>query len=407
MKMKNIYPLLAILLLPPSHATATDHETTKDGVIIRLKQKRPEDVQSIRLQVINEKIIHVSATPERTFSAKPSLISVFDTGKHHPDFTVKEEKESIILSTRSLHARVSLNTGEIGFTDPAGNPILNENEGGGKTFRAIEVENTKGYELRQVFESSDDEAFYGLGQHQADEFNYKGKNEELFQYNTKVAVPFVLSNKNYGILWDNYSLSRFGDPRDYAQLNEAFRLYDKEGREGGLTGTYIPHPQRGKDTLVRTEPFLYFENLKANREYLPEGFPLMGANVTFEGELEAFLLYYAGYVKVYLDNELLVPERWRTAWNPNSYKFTANLPTGKRIPLRIEWKPDGGESYCGLRVLTPVTDKEQNQLSLFSEMGNEIDYYFIYGNSMDEVISGYRTLTGKAQIMPKWAMGFW
>ena len=54
MKMKNIYPLLAILLLPPSHATATDHETTKDGVIIRLKQKRPEDVQSIRLQVINE-----------------------------------------------------------------------------------------------------------------------------------------------------------------------------------------------------------------------------------------------------------------------------------------------------------------------------------------------------------------
>lgn len=414
MKMKNIYPLLAILLLPLSHATATDHETTKNGVIIRLKQKRPEDVQSIRLQVINEKIIHVSATPERTFSAKPSLISVFDTGKHHPDFTVKEEKESIILSTRSLHARISLNTGEIGFTDPAGNPILNENEGGGKTFRAIEVENTKGYELRQVFESSDDEAFYGLGQHQADEFNYKGKNEELFQYNTKVAVPFVLSNKNYGILWDNYSLSRFGDPRDYAQLNEAFRLYDKEGREGGLTGTYIPHPQRGKDTLVRTEPFLYFENLKANREYLPEGFPLMGANVTFEGELEAsesglhrFLLYYAGYVKVYLDNELLVPERWRTAWNPNSYKFTANLPTGKRIPLRIEWKPDGGESYCGLRVLTPVTDKEQNKLSLFSEMGNEIDYYFIYGNSMDEVISGYRTLTGKAQIMPKWAMGFW
>lgn len=100
---------------------------------------------------------------------------MFDTGKHHPDFTVKEEKESIILSTRSLHARVSLNTGEIGFTDPAGNPILNENEGGGKTFRAIEVENTKGYELRQVFESSDDEAFYGLGQHQADEFNYKGK----------------------------------------------------------------------------------------------------------------------------------------------------------------------------------------------------------------------------------------
>ena len=66
----------------------------------------------------------------------------------------------------------------------------------------------------------------------------------------------------------------------------------------------------------------------------------------------------------------------------------------------------GSEMCIRDRVLTPVTDKEQNKLSLFSEMGNEIDYYFIYGNSMDEVISGYRTLTGKAEIMLKWAMGF-
>jgi alpha-D-xyloside xylohydrolase len=26
---------------------------------------------------------------------------------------------------------------------------------------------------------------------------------------------------------------------------------------------------------------------------------------------------------------------------------------------------------------------------------------------MDEVISGYRKLTGKATMVPKWAMGFW
>src|SRR5690606_6258566 len=32
---------------------------------------------------------------------------------------------------------------------------------------------------------------------------------------------------------------------------------------------------------------------------------------------------------------------------------------------------------------------------------------FVHGESLDEVVSGYRALTGKAQIMPKWAMGFW
>ena len=36
-----------------------------------------------------------------------------------------------------------------------------------------------------------------------------------------------------------------------------------------------------------------------------------------------------------------------------------------------------------------------------------IDYYFVYGQSMDSIVSGYRTLTGRAPILPKWAWGFW
>ena len=36
-----------------------------------------------------------------------------------------------------------------------------------------------------------------------------------------------------------------------------------------------------------------------------------------------------------------------------------------------------------------------------------MDWYFIAGEDADEIISGYRTLTGKAPIMPKWAMGYW
>jgi alpha-D-xyloside xylohydrolase len=40
-------------------------------------------------------------------------------------------------------------------------------------------------------------------------------------------------------------------------------------------------------------------------------------------------------------------------------------------------------------------------------MGNQIDYYFIRGSNIDKVISGYRTLTGKAPVMPKWALGYW
>ena len=409
--MKNTLILLAAIML--CACTPTGYKKQADGVTVHVNPKSPQDAKQVRLQVINDKIIRVSATPDREFVDEASLIIVpQEQGATAFDMVEKEGK--VILSTQSIQAEVDLATGEVTFADSIGNPILQERVGGGKNFEAINIEGTKGYSMQQVFESPADEAFYGLGQHQADEFNYKGKNEELFQYNTKVSVPFIVSNKNYGLLWDNYSLSRFGNPTDYLQLNEVFKIYDQNGKPGGLTGTYVPAANSKASTLVRTEPFLYFENLKANKEYLPAEFPLMGSQVTFEGSIEApetgeyrFQLYYAGYVKVYLNNRLIVPERWRTAWNPNSYKFATTLEANQQVPIKIEWTPDGGESYCGLRVLSPVEDGIQEQLSLFSEMGNEIDYYFIYGDDMDEVISGYRTLTGKAQIMPKWAMGYW
>lgn len=407
MNMKNI---CCSLLLACLFGSCSDkgYVQTSDGVIVKVRQNTSGATQLVRLRVMGDKVIGVSATVEHTFTDPQSLIVI--PPKQQTSFAVAQKGDTITLSTEAIHASVLASTGEVWFTDQNNQLILQENKGGGKTFTPIEVEGTKGYTIRQVFESPQDEAFYGLGQHQSDEFNYKGKNEELFQYNTKVSVPFVVSNKNYGILFDSYSLCRFGNPNEYEQLNRAFTLYDKEGKKGTLTGTYV---SREGDVLTRQEDSIYFENLKTTKN-LPKKFPLMGAKVTYEGEIEPsqsgeykFILYYAGYVKVYLNNKLVVPERWRTAWNPNSYKFAVDLEAGKRVPLKIEWQPDGSQSYCGLRALNPVDSKEQGKQSWWSEMTKQLDYYFVGGASMDEVISGYRTLTGKSPIMPKWAMGFW
>ena len=398
-------------LLSLFSCTQQGYEKTSDGVIFSLSQSDKNEVKKLRLQVVNDKIIHVSATPENRFSTEKSLIIDKRTGSN-PQFEIEEADNFVILKTVALQVKIQRNSGEITFADAHGRPILRENEGGGKSFAPVSIEGTKGYELHQIFESPEDEAFYGLGQHQADEFNYKGKNEALFQYNTKVSIPFVISDKNYGILWDNYSLSRFGDKRDYTQLSSLFKLFDAEGNAGGLTAVYAPF-KKDDSPVVRTEKDIFYEDLKSVKN-LPEGFQLFGSNVTYTGEIMSdesgiyrFHLYYAGYVKVFFNNELIIPERWRTAWNPNGYKFEVDMEAGKRVPVRIEWKPDGGQSYLGLRALSPVPEAEQNKLSIYSEIGNEIDYYFISGDSMDDVISGYRTLTGKSQIMPKWAMGYW
>jgi len=389
--------------------TAGNYNKSDDGIVVTLKPSDDADPHLVRLQVINANIIRVSATPEATFSDRISLVVLPREGEKAP-FTVTDSQEEVVLATDSIVARVSLKTGSVQFSDKQGNPILQELTEGGLTFAPVKVDNFTGYSFRQVFESPDDEAFFGLGQHQSDEWNYKGKNEILYQYNTKVSVPFVISNREYGILWDNYSLTKFGDTRDYLNLSQ-FKLYNRDGDEGGLTASYVS--SEGEVYIERDEAELDYENL-TSVENFPEGFPFWQSEITWDGELETeesgeyeFKLYYAGYTRVFMDGVEVVPERWRTSWNPNTYKFRVRLEAGKRVPVSIQWKPDGGISYIGLKVLGPLDPEEQGRLSLWSEMGQELDYYFIHGENMDRVISGYRSITGKAPIMPNWAYGFW
>ena len=425
----------AALILGAMGVQAADFVQNGNYLTVQLKQHQNYGPSQIRLQVVGDRIIRVQATAEQSFRSKQSLIIVPQNSK--AQYKVEEQGDDLIITTAAMRAVLNETTGQITFYDLKDQVLLKEVAQGGKTFKPFTVPDREigvdiakvpeaqkhGWSWRALFDSPDNEAFYGLGQHQSEELNMKGKNEDLFQYNTKVSVPFVISNKNYGILWDSYSYSRWGNPDDYLQLNRAFKLYDKDGKEGQLTGTYV---DKNGQKIVRGEDSIYFEYAmpetseicnktdKGGIQNLPKGFALNGSKVVYEGYVEAptnsfyqFILYYAGYMKIYIDGKLVVPERWRTAWNPNSYKFETAIPKGKKTPIRIEWQPDGDVSYCGLRVAAPRSEAEKNQLSIWSEMSPDMDYYFIAGKDMDEVISGYRTLTGKAPVYPKWVLGFW
>lgn len=406
MKLNGIAVLLLSALIV-SGADAAGYTPVKDGVVVSTSGG------DVRLKVINDKIIRVSATPGDKFPEDASLVVLPVKGT--PKYTVTESDGNVNIITSEIKAVVSEKSGAVTFFDKSGKKILQERQNG-RAFSPIKVEGTDGYTVQQTFESlNDNEGLYGLGQHQANEFNYKGKNEELFQYNTKVSVPFIVSTDNYGLLWDSYSLCRWGRPDDYKQLGDVFKLYDKNGKEGALTGTYIAAD--GKE-LIREEPLIYFEHLirgdLSHVVNLPRDFNFWNSHVTFEGEIEPqesgefeFILYYSGYQTVYIDNKKVVDTRWRTAWNPNSYKFSVNLKKGEKVPVRIDWEPNGSVAYCGLRVYAPTDPGTKKQMSWWGEMQDMIDYYFIYGDNMDDVIAGYRTLTGKSPIMPKWAMGYW
>ena len=435
MRLTKTLLISAVLLMSATGMQAAGFNQNGNYLTVQLKQHQNFGPSQIRLQVVSDKIIRVQATAEQGFRDKQSLIIVPQKGK--ANYKVEEQGEKLIITTAAMRAVLNEATGQITFYDLKDHVLLNEVAQGGKTFKPFTVPDREigvdiakvpesqkhGWSWRALFDSPDNEAFYGLGQHQSEELNMKGKNEDLFQYNTKVSVPFVISNKNYGILWDSYSYCRWGNPEDYLQLNRAFKLYDKDGKEGQLTGTYV---DKNGQKIVRCEDSIYFEYAmpetseicnktdKGGIRNLPKGFALNGSKVVYEGYVEAptnsfyqFILYYAGYMKIYIDGKLVVPERWRTAWNPNSFKFETPIKKGVKTPIRIEWQPDGDVSYCGLRVAAPRSEAEKNQLSIWSEMSPDMDYYFIAGQNLDEVISGYRTLTGKASLYPKWTLGFW
>ena len=120
----------------------------------------------------------------------------------------------------------------------------------------------------------------------------------------------------------------------------------------------------------------------------------------------AFRFTYGGYLKLTVNGKTVF-DKWRQAWNPGTALADIYLEKGKRSLVRIEWIPDGGESYVSATFLPPALIEDENTFSFLSSAGRQIDYYFIKGNATDDVVKGYRELTGKAPIVPRWAMGFW
>jgi alpha-D-xyloside xylohydrolase len=64
------------------------------------------------------------------------------------------------------------------------------------------------FHIEASFEAYDDERIYGLGQHQHGRLDQKGCVIELIQRNTEVSIPFLLSSRGYGFLWNNPAVGR-------------------------------------------------------------------------------------------------------------------------------------------------------------------------------------------------------
>lgn len=369
------------------------------------------NVKAIKLQVISDKIIGITASADSNFSETRSLITVYPNSTEN--FTTNETNDVVVLKTRSLTATINKQTGAVSFADANGNSILKEKQMNGRSLKPVVYDGETFYKIKQSFETTADDAIYGLGQHQDGIVNYRNQQVYFFQNNTEVAVPFLISSKNYGILWDNYSLSTIGDIRPFEQLS-SLKLFSVNGEQGWLTASYFnDNSDTSKASFTKAESSINYPYLGDTKLFLPADFNIAKGMVRWQGSFASsftgvhkFRFTYAGYFKVWIDGKLWV-DRWRQPWNPGSEVINIPLEKDRKYAVKIEWIPDGGESYTSAKWLSPVPDEMQNEYSFLSDAGRQLDYYFVYGSNMDDVIAGYRYLTGKATIAPAWALGFW
>ena len=401
--------ILGVVLVPPraEAAPAAAYRRIPRGIIVT---PAGGAARRVRLEVVTDRIVHVTAFPSTDLALPQSLMAV-RTGSTKVPFTVRRSDAMVALATRDLIVQVRLADGQVIFRNKHGRLISAELPGG-TSFQPVTVDGQSFYRIRQQFMSWPGEAFYGLGQQQTGLINYKGRSLTLAQHNMSIAVPMVVSSRDYGILWDNDSITRFGNPRPWQQLSPGLILFNAQGKRGGLTARYYVH---GKLVLERTERRIDYQYLTWHAHY-PRSFPkalakLPQVRVVWSGAIEArrsglhtFTLYGSDAQQLWLGGHEIL-DTWRQNWNPWYRNFRVRMQAGKPIAIRLVWDRKGG--YIALLQRPPRPKAVRERLSLYSQLGHAINYYFIDGHSIAQVISGYRRVTGRAVLLPRWAYGYW
>ncbi len=177
-------------------------QQTSDGVTFSM------GTGTLKVLVCSESIIHVMYSPTTTFPTRADYVVIKESWPTSK-WTMQSSDDAVTISTTLLKVTVARKDGAISYADLNGNPLVTESSrkmtaekvNGEDTYRAESFVNIYGSH----------EGLYGLGQHQAGVWDYRGESVDISQDNSNIAVPLMLSSKGYGIFWNNTSRSRFNN----------------------------------------------------------------------------------------------------------------------------------------------------------------------------------------------------
>ena len=159
----------------------------------------------MKVQVCQANIIRVQYTSTSTLPTKDSL-SVSNTWSTPTTFCVAEASGTVTITTACMKAKVNTSSGLVSYTDASDSAIVAESS---KSTTATTVQGTSTYKISTAFTSTSDEALFGLGQQPSTTSNRKNSTLHLANSNGNIFIPVLVSNKGYGLFWDNPSAGDF------------------------------------------------------------------------------------------------------------------------------------------------------------------------------------------------------
>ena len=215
--MKQICLTLAFFanLLATTDALAQRPDPRPD-VVLNARQQADAEVLhltngTLRLKPCSHGIIRVTYVDGPAIPAldNPALT---DAACANASFKVNESKQTLELLTAEIHLSVNKNSGALTFKDSQDKSMLAESAW--PFPRSLVHATTDGYATTEAstwFALNPDERLYGLGQHQDGVLNQRNLELELSQDNTNISVPFFLSSRGYGVLWNAGSVTAWNN----------------------------------------------------------------------------------------------------------------------------------------------------------------------------------------------------
>ncbi len=383
-----------------SFALAGETEILKkesDGVILKL----PDGF--MKIQFFSKNIVRILFSTNNPNPNRDSFARISEPEK--TEWKSREDNQNIKLYSHDIEVDINKNTGSIKFLDGKGKLLLAEYPHNARSLTPIKFKEQDTFLIQQKYTLDTNEAFYGLGQHQQGTMNYQGSVVHLEQQNMHVAIPVMLSNKGYGIFWDNPAITDVSIGGNSFEVIPSENLWTDD-QPGGLKGTYF----NGNDFQTEVG-----SRIDSEIDFVWSGSsPIKGTgiynfSVQWTGELVPNI---TGTYKIqtisddgcrlWLDDKLLIDDWFNQAATVTN--ATVELKAGVHYNIKVQYFQDGGGSSMQLNWSLPEANPS---LSWKSNVGEMIDYYFMVGPELDEVIAAYRKLTGAVPMFGKWSWGFW